>query len=196
MNFHHNEDRQMLADTLGRYLQQRYPIETRHTISGSEAGWSPEHWAALAELGVPGALIDQDAGGFGGTGFDIAAVFEQLGRALAVEPYLGLLMAARALVRAGGHEALLGEAMAGGAVLAFAHEESQSRYDLADVATRAERAGGGWALTGSKAVVFQAEAADRILVSARVSGAAGDETGIGLSSSRRARPGSMCAAIR
>ncbi|PXA86868.1 pimeloyl-CoA dehydrogenase small subunit [Nostoc sp. 3335mG] len=180
MDFNHSEDRQMLADTLGRYLQQRYPIETRNRISTSEDGWSREHWAALAELGVVGALFGEEAGGFGGTGFDIAAVFEQLGKALVVEPFLGTLMAGRVLAKAGGQDALLGDVIAGSTLIAFAHEEPQSRYDLADVETRAERRGDGWALTGHKAVVPQIEAADRILVSARVSGEPGDETGIGL----------------
>jgi alkylation response protein AidB-like acyl-CoA dehydrogenase len=180
MDFNHSEDRQMLADTLGRYLQQRYPIDARHRIAASEAGWSREHWTALAELGVVGALFGEDAGGFGGTGFDIAAVFEQFGKALVVEPFLGTLMAGRALAKAGGQEALLGEVIAGTALLAFAHEEPQSRYDLAEVATRATRNGDGWTLDGRKAVVPQIEAADHILVSARLSGAPGDERGIGL----------------
>jgi alkylation response protein AidB-like acyl-CoA dehydrogenase len=180
MDFHHSEDRQMLADTLGRYLQQRYPIDIRNGIGGSDAGWSRDHWAALAELGIVGALFGEEAGGFGGSGFDIAAVFEQLGKALVVEPFLGTLMAGQALAKAGGQEALLGEVVAGSALVAFAHEEPQSRYDLADVETRAARRGDGWALTGVKAVVPQIEAADRILVSARIAGAPGDEAGIGL----------------
>jgi alkylation response protein AidB-like acyl-CoA dehydrogenase len=180
MDFNHSEDRQMLADTLGRYLQQRYPIDARHRIAGSDEGWSREHWAALAELGVVGALFGEEAGGFGGTGFDIAAVFEQLGKALVVEPFLGTLMAGRALAGAGGQVALLDEVIAGSGILAFAHEEPQSRYDLADVTTRATRGGDGWTLDGAKAVVPQIEAADHILVSARISGAPSDESGIGL----------------
>ncbi|AEG47799.1 acyl-CoA dehydrogenase domain-containing protein [Sphingobium chlorophenolicum L-1] len=179
MDFSYGEDRRMLADTLGRYLQQRYPIETRHRISGSETGWSPEQWAALAELGVVGALFAEDAGGFGGDGFDIAALFEQLGNALVVEPFLGALMAGRALAAAGGQEELIGEIISGSTILAFAHEEPQSHYDLTEVATRAERSGDGWTLTGAKSVVPQAEAADRILVSARIGGASGEQ-GIGL----------------
>lgn len=180
MDFTHPEDRQMLADTLARYLQQRYPIDVRHAISGSDEGWSAEHWAALAELGIPAALFDEAAGGFGGTGFDIGAVFEQLGRALVVEPFLGLAMAGRALVQATGQEALIGEAIAGAAVLAFAHEEPQSRYDLAGIEMHAERVGEDWTLTGSKSVVPQPEAATHIVVSARTSGSAGDEAGIAL----------------
>lgn len=180
MDFNHSEDRQMLADSLGRYLQQRYPIETRHRISASDAGWSAEHWAALAELGVIGALFAEEAGGFGGSGFDIGVVFEQIGKALVVEPFLGALMAGRILAKAGGQEELLASMIGGETLIAFAQEEPQSRYDLADVTTRAVRAGEGWTLTGAKAVVPQLESAGRILVSARVEGGQSDTQGIGL----------------
>lgn len=167
MDFKHSEDRQMLSDTLGRYLQQRYPVDVRHRISGTDAGWSREQWEALVEMGVIGALFDETAGGFGGAGFDIGVVFEQLGRALVVEPFLGTLMAGRALAAAGDQTKLLAAVISGGSILAFAHEEPQSHYDLEDVITRAERDGDGWRLTGAKAVVHQLEAASHILVSAR-----------------------------
>ena len=39
-------------------------------------------------------------GGFGGGGFDIAVVFESLGRGLVVEPFLDTLMVGRARLRA------------------------------------------------------------------------------------------------
>lgn len=189
MDFKHSDDRQMLADTLGRYLQQRYPIDVRHRITQSPEGCSAEQWRAMAELGIVGALFPEEAGGFGGTGFDIAVVFEQLGKALTVEPFLGTLMAGRALARAGGQDELLGEVIAGGRMLAFAQEEPHSHYDLAGVATRAARTGDGWTLIGEKAVVQQAEAADVILVSARISGVPGEEAGIGLFLVERDAPG-------
>ncbi|GAA0333829.1 acyl-CoA dehydrogenase family protein [Sphingomonas oligophenolica] len=190
MDFNHNDDRQMLGDTLGRYLQQRYPMDIRHGISASQAGWSAEHWTALAELGIVGALFDEAAGGFGGTGFDIAAVFEQLGKALVVEPFLGTLMAGRVLAKAGGQEAILSDAITGTTILAFAHEEAQSHYDLADIATQA---GEDQALTGAKAVVPQIEAASHILISARVAGSPGEEGGIDLF---LVRAGATGAAVR
>ena len=59
-------------------------------------------------------------------------------------------------------------------LLALAHGEPRSRYDIADVATRAERRPGGWALTGEKAVVLHGDSADRFIVSARVSGLGSD----------------------
>lgn len=179
MDFNHTEDRRILADTLGRYLRQHYPIDVRHGISMSSVGWSAEHWSKLAELGVIAALFGEEAGGFGGTGFDIAAVFEQLGTALVVEPFLGTLMAGLALSRTGGQERLLEDVVAGTTIVAFAHEEPQSRYDVADIAVQAERIDERWLLTGAKAVVPQVEAADHILVSGRIAGSM-DACGIGL----------------
>ena len=180
MEFKHSEDRQMLANTLGRYLSDHYDFQTRVQIATSDAGWSRDRWMALAELGIVGALFDDQSGGFGGSGFDIAAVFEQLGRALVVEPYLGTLMAGRVIARAAQHQDLLDQVIAGSKVLAFAHEEPRSHYDLAAVTTHAQEANGGWVVTGTKAVVPQLAAADHILVSARTQGQGVADDAVGM----------------
>ncbi len=39
-------------------------------------------------MGLIGALFSEDLGGFGGAGFDLALVFEELGRAGVFEPLL------------------------------------------------------------------------------------------------------------
>src|SRR3546814_14227441 len=108
MDFQPSADRSMLAETLGRYLQKRYPVEVRHQISSSTAGRSPAPWRAFAELGVMGGLVAESAGGVGGEGFDIAAVFQTMGRVVAVEPLLGPLMGPRALRLFGAHDARKG----------------------------------------------------------------------------------------
>lgn len=168
MNFTHSEDRRMLADTLGRHLDQQYTLDVRHRVSGSAQGWSRERWLAMAELGVIGALFDEQAGGYGGKGFDLAVVFEQLGRSLVVEPFLGTLMAGQALTKTGCRSDLVTQVMAGETVLAFASEEPQSRYDFASITTRAEQHDGAWMLSGCKSVVPQLEAADHVVLSARL----------------------------
>lgn len=165
MDFQHSEDRQMLGDTLRRYLASEAPIDARNKAAYGESGYSPAVWSGLAELGIAGALFGEEQGGFGGAGFDIMVVFEELGRALAVEPFLGALMVGRALAAAGGHEALDG-IVAGSTIAAFAHLEPQDRAAGEPLATRAVRDGEGWRITGAKAVVAQAEAADVLLVSA------------------------------
>ncbi|HEV8212140.1 MAG TPA: acyl-CoA dehydrogenase [Vicinamibacterales bacterium] len=182
MNFEHTEDRRMLADTLGRFLREEYPFATRDRIARSASGWSPEHWRQMAEIGTIGALFGEADGGYGGAGFDVSVVFEQLGRALVVEPFLGTLLVGRAIASAGtpSQRARLQEMIGGVCIAAFAHAEADSGYELARVATRARRNGDGWVIDGAKAVVAHGEAAGLLLVSARTSGDADDEDGISL----------------
>lgn len=168
MNFHYSQDQQMLANMLGRYLKQRYPNPAERTIDAASASSVSEHWAALAELGVIGALFGENVGGFGGSGLEISVVFEQLGGALVTEPFLPTLMAGRVLANAGGHEALLENIIAGGSIITFAHEEPESRYTTDQMTTRAELSGADWLLTGRKSVVPHLGCADHVVVSARI----------------------------
>ncbi len=69
--------------------REQYGFEARDRIAQSPQGYSAEMWQQFAELGVIGALFGEADGGFGGSGFDIAVVFEALGRGLVVEPFLG-----------------------------------------------------------------------------------------------------------
>lgn len=180
MDFQHPEGRQMLADTIGRYLHQRYAIDARLTVTASETGWSRDHWRAFAEIGIIGALFGEEAGGFGGSAFDIGVVFEQLGRRLVVEPFLDTLMAGRILTKVPGQEALVAEIIAGQTIIAFAHQEADRPHDINAVTTRAEVDQQGWRLTGRKAIVAHVESADHILVSANITGDDDDNRQIGL----------------
>ena len=64
--------------------------------------------------------------------------------------------------------------------LAFAFSEPQSRFDLNDVTTSAEKDGEGYKLNGYKSVVMNGPAADKLIVSARTAGSQLDENGISL----------------
>ncbi|MFG6584497.1 acyl-CoA dehydrogenase family protein [Sulfitobacter sp. 1A12779] len=183
MNFDLTEERQMLQDSLRRFLRDKYDTETRNRILESETGYSTEIWEGLAELGVIGALFTEEQGGFGGAGFDLAVVFEELGRAGVVEPLLDSAVLAGGLIADLGTEEQQEhiEQLIGGALqLAFAHGEPGSRYDLERVTTSATQNGDQIVLSGRKAVVANAEAADMLVVSARESGEAGDRDGISL----------------
>jgi alkylation response protein AidB-like acyl-CoA dehydrogenase len=183
MNFDLTEERQMLQDTLRRFLRDRYDTAARNTILESDAGMSAEIWAELAELGVIGALFTEEQGGFGGKGFDLAVVFEELGRAGVVEPFLDTAVLAGGLIADLGNDdqqAHIEEIIGGSLQLAFAHGEPTSRYDLTHVGATATEKGGDVVLNGRKAVVVNAEAADMLVVSARESGAQSDADGISL----------------
>jgi len=183
MNFEHTEERRMLADSLNRFIAEQYTFETRDRIAATPEGMSAAFWEKFAELGVLGALVREEDGGFGGGGFDIAVVFEALGRGLVIEPPLGsAVLAAEAIAHAGStaQRAFVEAIVDGSTIAAFAHDEPDSHYEMARVATSATRAGDGWTLTGAKSVVAQGEAASFYVISARTSGAIDDEAGISL----------------
>jgi len=182
MNFEHTEDRRMLADTLDRFIAEQYGIEVRHQAAQSPAGFNATLWSQLAEMGIVAALFPESEGGLAGGGFDIAVVFESLGRGLVVEPFLGALVVGRAVIAAGNEaqKTLLAGLMDGSVVAALAHDEPGSHYELSRVTTQAVRQGDAWVLQGAKAVVVQGQQAGCFLVSARTSGEAEDEAGISL----------------
>ncbi|WP_323122631.1 acyl-CoA dehydrogenase family protein [Burkholderia alba] len=182
MDFRHTEDRRMLADTLERFIGEQYGFPVRDRIAQSEAGFSADLWRRFAELGAIGALFEEADGGFGGAGFDIAVVFECLGRGLVVEPFLGALMAGRAIAHAGdeAQKARLAGVIDGSAIAAFAHAEPNTHYELFTVRTRAQRQGVQWRLNGAKTVVDLGEHAAFFVVSARTAGRDDDEAGLAL----------------
>jgi alkylation response protein AidB-like acyl-CoA dehydrogenase len=186
MNFQHTEDRRMLADTLNRFIGEQYGFATRDQIARSSHGFSSELWNRFGELGIIGALFDEASGGLGGGGFDIAVVFESLGRGLVVEPFLDTLIVGQVIAHSGNdaQRALLGGLIDGSRIAALAHSEPDSHYELARVTMRAQRNGDGdgsaWRLNGAKAVVQHGEQAALFLVSARTEGADDSEAGVTL----------------
>ncbi|MBD9400688.1 MULTISPECIES: acyl-CoA dehydrogenase family protein [unclassified Comamonas] len=182
MNFEHTEDRRMLADTLNRFVSEQYGIEHRNQLAYGQEGHSPALYAQFAELGAIGALFPEDAGGFGGAGFDISVVFEALGRGLVAEPLLDALVVGQALIAAGSEsqKAKLQDIIAGDLICALAHDEPGSHYELHNVSTTATQTASGWVLNGTKGVVALGEKADLLLVSARTGGSQLDASGISL----------------
>ncbi|APG48317.1 acyl-CoA dehydrogenase family protein [Phaeobacter porticola] len=186
MNFQLTEERQMLQDSLRRFLSDRYSVALHNDTLSSPLGYSATIWQQLAELGMIGALLAPEVGGYGGAGFDISTVFEELGRAGVVEPVLdcavlcGSLLAGLDGAPTAREQKLLDQLIAGEQQLAFAHGEPSSRYERCWVETRAVAEGDEVVLTGRKSVVINAEAADQLIVSARETGAAGDRDGLSL----------------
>ncbi|HEV2567803.1 acyl-CoA dehydrogenase family protein [Sphingomonas sp.] len=193
MDFSYNETQQMLRDTLARFLSDTYDFETRRKMIAGETGRDPGIWRALAtELGILGAPFSEDQGGLGGGPVENMIVMEQLGEAIAIEPYLQtVVIGGGALKAAGGAQAdaLIPQIIAGEAVIAFAYAEPQGRYELHNLRTSARREGEGWVLNGHKAVVYAAPWATHLLVTARTGGSQREASGVSLFLIEANRPG-------
>ncbi len=184
MDFDLTEEQRLLKDSVDRLIADRYDFETRKKFMAEPDGWSRELWSQYAELGLLGLPFEERHGGFGGGPVETMIVMEAFGRGLVLEPYFATVILGAGFIRAAGSEeqraALLPKIADGSLLLAFAHIERQSRYDLFDVATTAKRDGEGWVLDGAKSVVLHGDCADKLIVTARVSGNRRDRDGIGL----------------
>jgi alkylation response protein AidB-like acyl-CoA dehydrogenase len=184
MNFDLTEEQQMIVDSVTKFVENDSPVERFRRLRETERGWEPEAWAKMAEYGWLGVAYPEEQGGFGGSFVDIALILEQLGRGLVPEPVIASVVLAGGLISKLGTaeqvEQFLAPMIAGETSLALAYAENQSRYDLADCRTKAEKSGSGYALSGTKVWVLNGHAADHIVVAARTSGGNSDNDGISL----------------
>jgi alkylation response protein AidB-like acyl-CoA dehydrogenase len=184
MDFSMTKEQELLRDAVAGYLSTRYDLAKSRTIAKTGAGWQPEIWRGFAdELGILGATLPEEVGGIGGGPVEAMIVAEQLGHALAIEPFVDTVVIGGGLLqRSGGDraQALLESVVAGDAIIAFAALEPKSAHALHDVTTTARRDGDEWILDGAKIVVSSAPLATHLIVTARTSGDRRDTTGISL----------------
>ncbi|MEC9345493.1 MAG: acyl-CoA dehydrogenase [Pseudomonadota bacterium] len=183
MDFNLSDEQQQLKDSVDRFILDDYDFEKRRKIANSDEGFSRDNWKTFAELGWLAVGIPEEYGGIGGP-IETMIVMEAIGKGLVTEPYLPTVVLGGGLVAEAGTEAqkqaILPAIAEGKLMMAFAYAEPTSRFNLADVTTKAEKKGAGWVLSGHKSVVYGAPSADRIIVSARTSGAVRDADGISL----------------
>ena len=182
MDFNFTEEQGMVRDGLSRLVREQYDWETRRAAIASEAGWQPEVWAQLAELGILGMPFSEEVGGFGGGAVDAMIVMEEFGKGLVIEPFVPTVVCAGGFLKHAGTEAQREEHLApiidGSRVFAFAYAEPRGRYDYADLETTAKKDGEGYVLNGHKAVVIGAPWASHLVVTARTGGDRRDREGV------------------
>ncbi|MDH3007768.1 MULTISPECIES: acyl-CoA dehydrogenase family protein [Gordonia] len=184
MDFTLTPEQQLLSDGLNKFLDARYDLQVSRDAAKVGEGWQPKIWKAFVEdLGVVGACLPEEIGGFGGGAEELMVVTEALGHALVVEPFVDSVVLGAGLLHSTGNAVALeaaGRIAAGEALSALAALEDGSGGVLSRIETSADRDGEGWKLNGSKAVVTTAPIADYLIVSARTSGEPHDPAGVSL----------------
>jgi len=184
MDFDLSDEQRLLKESVDRLILDRYQFQQRKQYMAEPAGFSAAMWQLFADQGLLGLPFAENLGGFGGGSVETMIVAEAFGRGLVVEPWFATVILAGGLLRRAADPALLGalvpQITAGTLKLAFGHIERHSRYDLANVTTTARRDGSAYILNGAKSVVLHGDSADKILTTARISGAQMDRDGIGL----------------
>lgn len=180
-----NEEQQMLKESARGFLQETAPVEALRTLRDERdpTGYSKALWQQMAEMGWSGILVAEAYGGleFGHVG--MGQVMEENGRTLTASPLFSTAILGVSLISLAASDeqktALLPAIVEGKLVTALALE-SGSRHRPAHTGVQASRAGEGYGLSGEKQFVIDGHVADKLIVSARTSGAEGDEAGISL----------------
>lgn len=104
MDFALSEEQRLLAESLGRYLEESVPPTRVREIAASDGGHDAGIWRSIAELGVAGILVPEEYGGSGLGLLDAVVAAETLSYHCAPVPFLSTCMASVALARGGTEE--------------------------------------------------------------------------------------------
>lgn len=184
MDFSLNEVQEMLADSIDKFIDNKYDFDTRQKIAASESGYSDDIWTMFAELGWTAVPFSEDDGGFDGDQRDIMIMMQRFGRGLVVEPYLANVVLAGGILKRTGNarqkQEWLQSIIGGELQASVAFTEPQAGYDLANITTTASASGDDWILNGRKGFILNGGTADLIIVPARTAAQQDDSDGITL----------------
>ena len=102
MDFDLNDDQRLIKESLGKLLNSRYgDFARRDGYIKQQDGFDRAVWADYSEAGILALPLPEAYGGFGGGPVERMIVLEELGAALAVEPYLTAIVLCGGLVARG-----------------------------------------------------------------------------------------------
>ncbi|MGB3710882.1 MAG: acyl-CoA dehydrogenase family protein [Erythrobacter sp.] len=185
MALYHDDDQAMLADTATQFMAEQgsIPKQLRHWRDRDcPDGFGHDLWKQMAEMGFTGMIVDEADGGLGMGHVEAGIVLEEIGRNLTPSPFLASSVLAASALKHGSDDVkgrYLPGLVSGDSVFAVAIDET-AKHRPERIATRAEKSGNGFKLTGSKSFVVHGASADMIVVAARTSGSNADADGITL----------------
>ena len=179
MDFELSDDQRALQSAASVLLDDRCPTSRVRQVADENDGFDAELWAAMAEQGWLAVELSEDAGGLGLGLVETVVLCEQLGRHVAPVPFLGTVLAGRALVWAvADGEAEGGRALGGGSIDSWIERLSTGAavgamaWSRRPGAVMARSDGhGGWTLRGRSDLVVYGPVADVVVVEAEADGA-------------------------
>jgi alkylation response protein AidB-like acyl-CoA dehydrogenase len=173
-----SEERQLLHDSVQGFFQSQYNFEHFRKLSdpAHADGFDRAAWTEYANLGWLGVALPENAGGTAAGMTELGIIMAAAGSALALEPFLAtVVLGASAIEFAGtpAQQSLLSDIGTGSYTLAFCHTEPDAGFARGYVNTIARVTDSGFSLSGEKSFALHAQAADALIVSARIGDADG-----------------------
>ncbi|MEO6020642.1 MAG: acyl-CoA dehydrogenase family protein [Knoellia sp.] len=171
MDFTYDDEQIALRDSVRSLVGKAYAdFGQRREIVATEPGYDEGLWRKFAEMGLLGLPFSEEDGGMGAGAVEVGLVSAELGRVLAPEPFLSMVVMAGGAVAAAGtaqqRADVLPALVAGERILALAHDEPGRRWVTTAKGVTAAESQGSWLLTGTKEPVLHGARADQLVVSA------------------------------
>jgi alkylation response protein AidB-like acyl-CoA dehydrogenase len=166
-----SEEEAMLAYGAHELLGARAGFEAVRSAMASEHGYDRALYREIAELGWLGVAVPA---AFDGAEMRVGAlvgVFEAAGQRVLGSPLLSTTLAAQVLLAAGNDaqkRELLPAMVAGETIGAIALSEPRGSWEASSLSAKAQETSHGYALSGTKAFVLDAQSADLVLVAAQL----------------------------
>jgi alkylation response protein AidB-like acyl-CoA dehydrogenase len=184
MDIGFSEEQEMLRETARKFLDDECSTQFVRRLMATEEAITAEFWQKLAEQGWLGILYPEEDGGSGMGLVDLVVLMEEIGRAVMPGPYPATVLLGGAAIAAVGSPAQrrewLPRIVAGEAKTTLAVTEPNARWDAAGITLAAQETRGGFALSGSKMFVPDAQLADVMVVAARSRDGSTMEDGVSL----------------
>jgi alkylation response protein AidB-like acyl-CoA dehydrogenase len=170
-----SQEQELLRQTVRDLLARHCPLSVVREMEDDPVGYPHELWRQMGELDLIGLMLPEEHGGSGMTLVEGAALYQELGRALAPVPhFVSAVLCGGAIALAGSKEQAavwLPQIATGEQILSPAWLEPEGGFAPLGVQTRAVPSGESFTISGTKRHVGFAAAAGRLLVLART----GDE---------------------
>jgi alkylation response protein AidB-like acyl-CoA dehydrogenase len=171
VNFGLNDTQQHVKDAAREFFSKELPMPEVRKLIETDTAFDRTLWKKIAEQGYTGMIFPEAYDGVGLGPVEMAAVMEEMGRALVPGPFVSTVLLAGALLDAAGNDdqkkKYLAPICRGDMRATVALLERGASWDPAAARMEAKAAGGGFELSGEKLFVGDAAAADFIILVAR-----------------------------
>jgi len=195
-----NEEQEMLKTSARDFLQKECPKQLVKQLDESDAGYSPEMWRKMAELGWTGLIFPEKYGGSGGSFLDLTVLLEEMGYNILPGPFFSTVVLCGLTILSAGTEEqkreLLPKIASGEMILALALTEPGASYDAASIKAKATAHNDDYIINGTKLFVLDANVADFILCVVRTKEAKNPEDGLTIFLVAAKSPGIKCTLLK
>jgi len=185
-----SESQTILRGAAREFLATECPPSLVRQMETDPNGLPPELWRRIAQMGWPGIAIPEQYGGHEGSFLDLLVLLDEIGRAALPGPFFSTAVLAGLTILEGGSAAqkrlLLPRLCRGELLASLALSEPGIDFGLDHLATAAVKNDSGYAITGTKVFVPDAQLAELLLCVAR---AGKRKDGVGVFLVKAASPG-------